>query len=48
MITNDGSITPSVAHKPPNIPPGRVPTKVAIFTANGPGVLSLTAIKLIS
>lgn len=48
MIIKDGSITPSVAQKEPKIPPTSAPTYVAIFTANGPGVLSLTAIKSIS
>lgn len=45
MIIKDGSIT-HVAQKELKIPP-TAPTYV-IFTANGPGVLSLTAIKSIS
>ena len=44
-MTNDGSTTPSVASTAPSIPPVFIPTKVAIFTASGPGVLSLSATK---
>ena len=39
MIIKDGSITPRVAQKEPKIPPTSAPPYVAIFTANGPGVL---------
>ena len=45
MIRNDGSTTPKVAHTAPNNPPVSMPTYVAMFTAKGPGVLSLTAMK---
>ena len=47
IIINDGSTTPSVAHTEPATPATSSPTYVATFTANEPGVLSLTAIKLI-
>ena len=43
MMIKDGRITPDVAHNAPNIPPFLIPIKVAILTASGPGVLSLTA-----
>ena len=45
MIINEGKTTPSVARSAPKIPPCEEPTKVAIFTAIGPGVDSATAIK---
>ena len=45
---NDGSATPSVAQTAPGIPASRVPTKVEMFTAKGPGVDSLTATKFTS
>ena len=46
MTPNEGSTTPSVAHSAPHSPPWEAPTKVARFTASGPGVDSATAIKL--
>ena len=45
MIINEGKTTPSVARSAPKIPPCEDPTKVAIFTAIGPGVDSATAMK---
>lgn len=42
----EGRTTPSVASNAPQKPPCDEPTKVAIFTAIGPGVDSATAIKL--
>jgi hypothetical protein len=45
-MINAGSTTPTVAHKAPKIPPCELPTKVAIFTAIGPGVDSAMPIKL--
>ena len=44
IITKDGNTTPKVAHTAPKTPPCEYPTKVAIFTAIGPGVDSETAI----
>ena len=46
MMTNDGRTTPNVAQNEPKTPPVSAPTYVAMLTANGPGVLSLTATKL--
>ena len=45
IMMKDGSTIPSVAMTAPRIPPVRIPTNVAIFTARGPGVLSLRAMK---
>ena len=44
----EGSTTPVVAQPAPNNPPVSAPTKLARFTAKGPGVLSLTATKFTS
>ena len=46
IMTKDGVTTPRVARRAPKNPPWDEPTKVAIFTAMGPGVDSATAIKL--
>ena len=43
IMIKDGSTTPSIAHTEPRTPPCVDPTKVAIFTAMGPGVDSATA-----
>ena len=48
MMINEGKIAPAVAQRAPKNPPCDEPTKVAIFTAIGPGVDSATAIKLSS
>ena len=45
MITKEGSTTPSVAASAPKKPACVEPTKVAVFTAIGPGVDSDTAIR---
>ena len=45
-MINEGKTTPSVASNAPQNPPCDEPTKVAIFTATGPGVDSATATKL--
>ena len=44
MMTNEGRTTPRVATTEPKNPACVEPTKVAIFTAIGPGVDSATAI----
>ena len=41
----DGKTTPIVAQSAPRTPDISIPVKVAILTANGPGVLSDIAIK---
>ena len=45
---NEGSTTPSVAISAPGAPACEAPTKVAMFTAIGPGVDSVTATKLMN
>ena len=45
MIINDGRITPMVEQTAPKAPPTCEPTNVEILIANGPGVVSLMAIK---
>ena len=45
ITKNDGRITPIVATSAPKNPPTDEPTKVATFTARGPGVDSATATK---
>lgn len=45
IITSEGNTTPRVAINPPMKPACDEPTKVAMFTASGPGVDSDTAIK---
>lgn len=46
MMIKEGRTTPKVAQKAPKRPPASIPTYVEILMAKGPGVLSLTAIKL--
>ena len=46
ITVKDGKTIPSVAINAPKIPPCDDPTKVAIFTAIGPGVDSAIAIIL--
>ena len=44
----DGNIHPKVAANAPGTPAIRIPTKVAEFTAMGPGVISAIVIKSVN
>ena len=47
MITNEGRVMPTVANKAPSRPFCLKPTKVAAFTAIGPGVDSAMTVMFI-